>query len=116
MKSLIEKDLLKIFEAGKKCMLEHPDDDSYDDVHFNNSLNELSPELSKLIFESRKPAEVKEAEIYVAQCDSDHGFMGSPEYYRKKEIISSYYEPIHKQRKEQEERENYERLKIKFEK
>lgn len=50
-KETIREDLLKVFEAGKKCMEEHPDDDTYDDIHFERVLKTLSNELIKQIGE-----------------------------------------------------------------
>lgn len=37
------------------------------------------------------PDEVQEAQKYIRSCESDMGFMGSPQYYNAKKIVSDYY-------------------------
>lgn len=105
MANQLEQDLKLIFDAGKKCLEEHPDDDSYDNVHFERALNNVSPEFSKAITESRKPFYVKEAERYINQCHSDIGFIGSPQYDEAKKIIERYEERVRKEPTEKEQLE-----------
>ncbi len=89
--SRLEKDLKIIFEAGKKCTEDHPDDDTYDEVRFESAIKEISKELQTELAESKKPSSVKEAEKYINQCHSDMGFMGSPKYDEAKKTVSDYY-------------------------
>lgn len=37
------------------------------------------------------PSEIEEAKKYINQCESDFGFMGSPDYYEKKKLVENYY-------------------------
>jgi len=36
-----------VFKAGMKCQEMHPDDDTYDDVHFNNALDKVFKSFPK---------------------------------------------------------------------
>jgi hypothetical protein len=47
-------------------------------------------EIENLVAENKKPSEVKEAEKYIRECESDLGFMGSPKYYEAKKIVDNY--------------------------
>lgn len=94
MENKLEQDLLKVFEAGKKCVVEHPDDDSYDKIHFERVLEKLSPEMIAQISEAKKPTDVKEAEKYIRDCENDLGFMGSPEYYKRKKVVQDYHKSL----------------------
>lgn len=60
------------------------------------------------------PKEVRQAEKYIKQCDSDLGFMGSPEYDKQKKIVDDYYKPILQKQKEEKEKKEYLRLKQKY--
>lgn len=66
-------------------------------------------------FEVIIPPEVEYAQKYIADCTKDMGFMGSPEYYKQKKIVDDYFEPIRQKQQEDKEREDYLRLKSKFE-
>ena len=46
-------------------------------------------EIINLVAENKKPSEVKEAEKYIRECESDLGFMGSPKYYEAKKIVDN---------------------------
>lgn len=37
------------------------------------------------------PKDVEDAQRYITECGKDIGFMGSPEYYRQKEIVNAYF-------------------------
>jgi hypothetical protein len=56
----------------------------------------------KLTLEENRlaPLEIREAQIYISRCESDLGFMGSPDYEAKKKLVKDYYEgrqkPINK--------------------
>lgn len=95
MKSKIEKDLRAVFEAGKKCMQDHPDDDTYDQVRFEQAAQAFensSAEIKKLFITSRTPPEVLSAQKLISDCEKDMGFMGSPEYYKAKEVVKQFNE------------------------
>ncbi|MGL4977020.1 MAG: hypothetical protein ACRC5G_03310 [Cetobacterium sp.] len=61
------------------------------------------------------PKDVIDAQKYIAYCNSDIGFMGSPEYYRQKKIVDAYFEPIRQKEKEDSEKAEYLKLKLKYE-
>ena len=61
------------------------------------------------------PNEVETAQKYISDCHSDLGFMGSPEYYRRKKIVDDYFEPIKLKEKEEADRLEYLKLKSKYE-
>jgi short-subunit dehydrogenase involved in D-alanine esterification of teichoic acids len=72
-------------------------------------------EINDLIIESKMPQHIKDARSYVLQCESDMGFMGSPQYNNAKKAIHDYFEPIRQKQKEDQERETYITLKSKYE-
>jgi len=41
--------------------------------------------------ENAMPDEIKNALDYCSGCEKDLGFMGSPEYYKQKDLINSYF-------------------------
>ena len=47
----------------------------------------------KLTLEENRlaPLEIREAQIYISRCESDMGFMGSPDYETKKKLVKDYY-------------------------
>lgn len=48
--------------------------------------------LTLVLEENRlAPLEIREAQAYVSRCESDMGFMGSPDYEVKKKLIKDYY-------------------------
>ena len=47
-------------------------------------------EIKTLVSENKKPNEVKEAEKYIRECESDMGFMGSPKYYEARKVVDAY--------------------------
>ena len=47
-------------------------------------------EIKNLVTENKKPSEVKEAEKFIHECESDMGFMGSPKYYEARKIVDNY--------------------------
>lgn len=61
------------------------------------------------------PKNVVDAQKYIADCSSDMGFMGSPEYDRQKKIVDDYFEPIKQKEKEDLEKAEYLKLKSKYE-
>ena len=71
--------------------------------------------INDVVEELTIPKEVEQAQKYIADCHKDIGFMGSPEYDRQKKIVDAYFEPIKRKEKEEEEKENYLRLKSKYE-
>jgi hypothetical protein len=73
----------------------------YRDEFIETSINKIIP-----------PLEIREAQRYINQCESDLGFMGSPIYYENKKIVDEYYE---KQREANEEYILYQKLKEKYE-
>ena len=40
------------------------------------------------------PKEIEEAQKYIRNCESDMGFMGSPDYYEKKKLVANYYSKL----------------------
>lgn len=38
------------------------------------------------------PKEIEDAQKYISRCESDFGFMGSPDYYEKKKIVQEFYD------------------------
>lgn len=62
------------------------------------------------------PKEVELAQKYISDCHSDMGFMGSSEYDRQKKVLDDYFGPIRQKKIDEEEMENYLRLKMKYEK
>ena len=71
--------------------------------------------INNIVKELTIPKEVEQAQNYIAECNRDMGFMGSPEYDRQKKIVDAYFEPIRQREKDEEEKANYLRLKSKFE-
>lgn len=71
--------------------------------------------IENIVKETTIPSEVEYAQKYIADCNKDIGFMGSPEYYKQKKIVDDYFEPIKAKQQEDKEREDYIRLKSKFE-
>ena len=71
--------------------------------------------INNIVKELTIPKEVEQAQKYIAECNRDIGFMGSPEYDRQKKIVDAYFEPIRQREKDEEEKANYLRLKSKFE-
>ena len=71
--------------------------------------------INNIVKELTIPKEVEHAQKYIAECNRDMGFMGSPEYDRQKKIVDAYFEPIRQREKDEEEKANYLRLKSKFE-
>lgn len=53
-------------------------------------------EIKTLVAENRKPSEVKEAQKYIRECESDMGFMGSPKYYEAKKTVEKYSDSLKK--------------------
>lgn len=51
-------------------------------------------EIKKLVAESKKPQEVKDAQKYIRGCESDMGFMGSPKYDEARKIVDNYRQTI----------------------
>lgn len=47
----------------------------------------------KLTLEENRlaPLEIREAQTYISRCESDMGFMGSPDYEVKKKLVKDYY-------------------------
>lgn len=70
--------------------------------------------IDDVVEELTIPKEVEDAQRYIAECNKDMGFMGSPEYYRQKKIVDDYFEPIRQKEKDDKERAEYLRLKSKF--
>lgn len=71
--------------------------------------------INDVIEELTIPKDVEYAQKYIARCNNDMGFMGSPEYSRQKKIVDAYFEPIKQKEKDDEELANYLRLKSKYE-
>ena len=71
--------------------------------------------INSIVKELTIPKEVEQAQKYIAECNRDMGFMGSPEYDRQKKIVDAYFEPIRQREKDEEEKANYLRLKSKYE-
>lgn len=55
--------------------------------------------INNIVKELTIPKEVEQAQKYIAECNRDMGFMGSPEYDRQKKIIDAYFEPIKQKEK-----------------
>lgn len=70
--------------------------------------------MKKILDAETLPEEIKEAQRYISQCESDMGFMGSPTYDEKKKLVEKYFEASVNAKKEAEEKAEYERLKAKF--
>lgn len=70
--------------------------------------------IDRIIEENTIPKDVEEAQKYVRSCHADMGFCGSPEYYRQKKIVDDYFDKIKKIEDEKKEREEYLRLKAKY--
>jgi len=51
-------------------------------------------EMFLLTYDILVPSDVIEAQKYLSDCAKDIGFMGSPEYDRKKKIVDDYFEPV----------------------
>ncbi len=49
----------KIFNAGKKCALQHPDDNSYDKIHFDSVMKKVK--IPHLIDELKTDKELRKA-------------------------------------------------------
>lgn len=47
--------------------------------------------IENVVKELEIPKEVEYAQKYIADCHKDIGFMGSPAYYKQKEIIDNYF-------------------------
>jgi hypothetical protein len=47
--------------------------------------------FEKWYSDNTMPEEIKNALDYCSGCDKDFGFMGSPEYYKQKELINCYF-------------------------
>jgi len=62
-----------------------------------------------------EPNHITEARKLIARLTSDIGFMGSPDYERASKLVMEYDAPFKKAKQEKAEREEYERLKEKFE-
>ncbi len=71
--------------------------------------------INDIVDEFTIPKEVEDAQKYILSCHSDMGFLGSPEYDKQKKIFNDYFEPIKQKQKDEEEKANYLRLKLKFE-
>ena len=71
--------------------------------------------INNVVEELTIPKEVEQAQKYIAECHRDRGFMGSPEYDRQKKIVDAYFEPIRQKEKEDLERSEYLKLKLKYE-
>ena len=56
------------------------------------------------------PTDVLDAQKFIQECHGDMGFMGSPEYDRKKKIVDAYFEPVRQQEKEELEIAEYLKL------
>lgn len=42
------------------------------------------------------PIEIEEAQNYIRRCESDMGFMGSPEYGVQQKIVKDYFDDVEK--------------------
>lgn len=73
---------MKDKELLKKC---------WNDAQQAGALSRKPKTFDEWYSENTIPEEVKNAIDYCSGCENDLGFMGSPEYYRQKEIIKSYY-------------------------
>ena len=71
--------------------------------------------INNIVKELTIPKEVEQAQKYIAECNRDMGFMGSPEYDRQKKIVDAYFEPIRQKEKEDAEKAEYLKLKSKYE-
>jgi len=56
------------------------------------------------------PTDVLDAQKFLQECHGYMGFMGSPEYDRKKKIVDAYFEPLRQQEKEELEIAEYLKL------
>ena len=71
--------------------------------------------INNIVKELTIPKGVEQAQKYIAECNRDMGFMGSPEYDRQKKIVDAYFEPIRQKEKEDAEKAEYLKLKSKYE-
>lgn len=53
-------------------------------------LKMTTKQINQLVAENRIPTNVKDARQYMADCEKDMGFMGSPRYYQAKKIVDEY--------------------------
>lgn len=67
--------------------------------------------INDIFDELNVPADVKSAQVFLAECHRDLGFMGSPEYDRRKKIVDDYFGPIMKKWQEENDRKELARLK-----
>lgn len=49
-----KKDMKKSFNAGKKCAIQHPDDSSYDKIHFDRVIKNTDDNMRATNFDSWK--------------------------------------------------------------
>lgn len=71
--------------------------------------------IQDVVDEFTIPKEIEEAQKYVSSCESDLGFMGSPAYYEKKQLIEAHFAVSNQKKQGEAEKATYEKLKIKFE-
>jgi len=71
--------------------------------------------IQDVVDEFTIPKEIEEAQKYVASCESDLGFMGSPNYYEKKQLIDAYFAVSNQKKQDEADKATYEKLRLKFE-
>lgn len=87
----VEKILKKVFNAGKRCAMVHPDDSSYDKVHFDRVIKKV--ELPSLTDELKNDPDLRRAyhdNIAMAYKDSYHWYSQK----NKKRVMNK--EDLHK--------------------
>lgn len=55
--------------------------------------------MKKILEAETLPEEIKEAQRYISQCESDMGFMGSPKYDEYKKLVEGYFSKKNKAEK-----------------
>lgn len=79
--------LNKAFEAGRAYQ-----NGEHSEFHGGNEHNH--PDFEKWYDDNLFPERIQEALEYMRNCESDMGFMGSPEYYEKKKLVTDYFDTI----------------------
>lgn len=71
--------------------------------------------IQDVVDEFTIPKEIEEAQKYIAECNRDMGFMGSPTYYEKKQLVEAYFAVSNQKKQDEADKATYEKLRLKFE-